>query len=86
MTLAKLKRNQKARIAAFEVSLSPLEKRRLQDLGFFEGAEIACVRQLPFEGPRVYRVGGAVFSIEESLARKVILGSERSQDIGVSVP
>ena len=61
------------RIRGFVEELSPDFRRRLRELGFVEGASVESVRKLPFGGPQIFRVADAVYSIEPSLSRMILV-------------
>lgn len=46
-------------------------KRRIEDLGFTEGAEVTCVLTAPFSDPRAYRIRGTVIALRNSQARDI---------------
>ncbi len=46
---------------------------RLQELGLSAGQEIECVKRLPFDGPRVYALSDCLFSLEKSMAEKIVI-------------
>ena len=48
-------------------------RRRLLDLGFCEGAAVACVGQSPCGDPCAYRICGAVVAIRAADARGVLV-------------
>ena len=50
--------------------------RRLMDLGFTPGAEIACLLYAPGGGMRAYRVRGTVIALRRREARQIILEEE----------
>ncbi len=54
-------------------------RERLSELGFVVGAVIHCLRITPFGGPRVYRVGGCIYSIDRELAQMINVGIEEQR-------
>ena len=50
--------------------------RRLMDLGFTPGAEIACLLNAPGGSMRAYRVRGTVIALRRREARQIILEEE----------
>ncbi len=56
-------------VLGFGSELPDTHKKRLLELGFCPGARIKCMRNTPFGGPRIFEVGGSVFSVESSLAK-----------------
>ena len=61
------------RLAAFDDSLDPAYRRRLVELGFQPGVAITCDRRPTLGAPRLYRVEASVFSLEDTVARSVLL-------------
>lgn len=63
--------------AACIVDISPLisesYRNRLYDLGFLVGEAIACVRRTPFQGPRLFKIGDSVFSLDRDIAQSVMV-------------
>ena len=49
------------------------ERRRLLELGFVPGAEVAAVGRAPFGGPAAFAVCGAVIALRSDDAAKIIL-------------
>jgi Fe2+ transport system protein FeoA len=62
-----------ATIRDFDPALSEEFKLRLRELGFREGAQVKCIRKTPLGGPRIFLIGGAVFSIDSLLAKSILL-------------
>lgn len=73
-----LRAGEQGRLAAFDEALDPRYRIRLTELGFQPGASVECMRRPAFGAPRVFRVGGAVFSLEDVLARRVFLEPEET--------
>ena len=44
---------------------------RLHDLGFTAGQHVECLHEAPLGGPKVFRIGDAVFSLARDLASAV---------------
>lgn len=63
--------------AACIVDISPLidksYRNRLHDLGFLVGEVVACVRRTPFQGPRLFKIGDSVFSLDRDIAQSVMV-------------
>lgn len=73
MSLDQLEESHSACIEGYGDDIIPDFKRRLQDLGFSQGENVTCLKKAPFGGPNVYKVGGAVFSLDRKLAKQVWL-------------
>lgn len=58
-------------VTGIRSDLQAAERRRLNELGFCEGARVRYVRRAPFGGPYVYEVSGSVFSVEPRLAAHI---------------
>ncbi len=48
-------------------------RNRLYDLGFLVGEAVTCVRRTPFQGPRVFKIGDSVFSLDRETACSVVV-------------
>ncbi|MGB0323106.1 MAG: hypothetical protein ACPGAL_01450 [Luminiphilus sp.] len=46
------------------------------DIGFREGQRVSCVMQPGFGAPRVYAVGGAIYSLDKQTANFVRIAGE----------
>ena len=73
MNLLHLAEKAEARISGFKPGLREDFRQRLRELGFREGEFVRCLRRIPFGGPRVFMVGGTIFSLESEVARHVLL-------------
>jgi len=71
--LSQLQTAHEARISGFTPELPDDFRVRLQELGFREGTFVRCLRKTPLGGPHVFEINGAVFSLESSVAQKVLL-------------
>lgn len=60
-------------LIGFDEGLAPRFRARLVELGFRPGVEVECLLTPVFGAPRVYRIGGAVFSLEDRVAAAVIV-------------
>lgn len=47
------------------------DQTRLSELGLDPGEIVQCLQSSPFGGPRIYRIGDSVFSIERALAENI---------------
>lgn len=59
--------NQKAIISHFG-TISGAIQQRLEDLGFYPGETIICLKIPPFNGPKVYQNSHGIFSLEHEVA------------------
>ncbi|MBE6885556.1 MAG: ferrous iron transport protein A [Oscillospiraceae bacterium] len=57
-------------------------RRRLQDIGLIEGAEVVCVRVSPLGDPVAYAICGAVIALRREDARQVTLRREAGKTQG----
>ncbi len=55
-------------IQSYDSNLPNSSLQRLRDLGFAEGEGVECIQRLPLGGPRVYRMGDSVFSLDRDIA------------------
>jgi len=57
MTLADLRRDQRATVVGYGDGVEPSTARRLFDLGLVPGIEVTMVRRAPMRDPVIFRVG-----------------------------
>lgn len=72
-TMADLPTGGRARIVAVHEDADPAVARRLVDLGFAPGAEVAMVRKAPMADPVVYRVAGYDLALRRVQARCLLV-------------
>jgi Fe2+ transport system protein FeoA len=48
---------------------------RLSEMGFVEGQIVTCIKRTAFNGPTVIQLGDCVYSLEQSIADCVHVGS-----------
>lgn len=70
MVLADLKQGEKARISDFSM-LSDLVKRRLIDMGIYEGVEVCLKSNMPFGGPYMIETFGQCVGIRRNEAATI---------------
>jgi Fe2+ transport system protein FeoA len=63
------------RLGTFDSTLDPAYQQRLAELGFVPGVAIACARRPVLGAPCLYRIEASVFSLDDTLARCVLLDS-----------
>ena len=70
ITLADLRRGQRARVIGYGAGVEDSAARRLFDLGLSPGIEVEMVRRAPLRDPVIYRVGDYEIALrrEQSLA------------------
>ncbi|MBY0313896.1 MAG: ferrous iron transport protein A [Bdellovibrionales bacterium] len=51
-------------------------RQRLLDFGISPGAEIFCLRQSVWGGPRVYQIGDLAISFEKKIAEMILLEAQ----------
>lgn len=71
MTLWDIKKQQSALIASLDPQLLPAVFSRLNEMGLCAGQVILCLRRSPLKGPLVLQLGDCVYSIEQSIARRI---------------
>lgn len=59
------------RAAVKAVSAPEAQRRRLQELGFVPGGEVAAVQESPWGDPVAYTVCGAVIALRRADARQI---------------
>lgn len=77
MTLWDLPQNAKALVSGFAQEISDKYRLRLDDLGFASGEEVTCLKTIPFNGPRVYKIGDSVFSVDREIASQILVSNEQ---------
>ncbi|WP_458414344.1 FeoA family protein [Schinkia sp. CFF1] len=70
MVLAELKQGEKARIQDFS-KLSDLVRRRLIDMGIYEGVEVSLKCNMPFGGPYMIETFGQCVGIRRNEATTI---------------
>ena len=72
-TLWKLHQGRSGVVSHLTSELSEALATRLTDLGFRVGQRVHCIQQPGFGAPRVYRVNGSTYSLDNQLAEQVVL-------------
>jgi Fe2+ transport system protein FeoA len=67
-----------AELAGWSDALPQVYETRLLELGFRPGATVACVQRPRFGAPRIFRVGNAVFSLEDTIGCAVLIRQEEA--------
>ena len=73
MTLWTLRQGRSGVVSHLAGELSEALATRLTDLGFRTGQRVHCIHQPGFGAPRVYRVNGSTYSLDNQLAEQVVL-------------
>ena len=73
MSLWMLREREGGQVELFDAHLERNCATRLREIGLEEGERVVCLKILPFGGPRVFQMRDGVFSLEQSLARKVFV-------------
>jgi ferrous iron transport protein A len=73
MTLWTLRQGRSGVVSHLTGELSEALATRLTDLGFRAGQRVHCIHQPGFGAPRVYRVNGSTYSLDNQLAEQVVL-------------
>ncbi|GAC14163.1 FeoA family protein [Aliiglaciecola lipolytica] len=60
-----------AEIVGLQSGLSDAMSNRLKEMGFCGGESIRCIKQCPFNGPKVVELGGAILSIDKEIAQNI---------------
>jgi Fe2+ transport system protein FeoA len=71
VSLWDLKEDENATIERLGSGIESRHQIRMQELGIHPGSNIQCLKRIPFGGPRVYQVGGCVFSIARDIASHI---------------
>lgn len=61
------------RVTGFEPSLGEDYRARLMDLGFHPGETVTCLLRTRFGAPRLFRVNLSVYSLDDQIARAVLV-------------
>jgi len=72
-TLWHMRRGESRVIASFDQQLAENYRKRLVELGFHPGAEVACVVAPRLGAPKLFRVANTVYSLERQVAGLVCL-------------
>lgn len=62
-----------ARIASIDTGIGPLVAGRLREMGIDSGESVLCLRRGPFNGAMVVQVGDCIYSLEQKIARKILI-------------
>ena len=76
MTLWTLKEKAVAVICGLSDSIPDRYRRRLRELGFHLDERVICVKWTFAGGPRLYRVGNCVYSLEKDIANAIEVKKE----------
>lgn len=68
LNLWDLPAQQSASIKGIFLQIAEHVQVRLRDLGFVTGEKVTCLQHIPFSGPRIYRMGDSVFSLDRDVA------------------
>ena len=85
MTLWDLKQGTSATVQSFVSSLESSYRTRLSELGFHPGELISCVLSPSLGAPKLYRVNNSVYSLDDSVASLIKVGSSVGKSTGTSV-
>jgi Fe2+ transport system protein FeoA len=77
-TLWGLKEGSEAVISNLSESIPQRYRRRLRELGFHVDERVSCVRRTFAGGPRLYRVGNCVYSLESEIAGAIEINEAAS--------
>ncbi|MEO0424609.1 MAG: FeoA family protein [Pseudomonadota bacterium] len=62
-----------ARLTGFSDTLDESYRQRLGELGFTAGVRVHCVNRPALGAPRLYRVHASAFSLEDTIARHMLV-------------
>lgn len=71
-----LKEKANAIICGLSDSIPDRYQRRLRELGFHVDERIVCVKWTFAGGPRLYRIGNCVYSLEKDIAHAIEIKNE----------
>lgn len=72
-TLSDLKAGESATVGDFAEELLQSYRIRLEELGFAIGKPVVCLQKTAFGGPRLYNVGGAVYSLDKNTTLRIFV-------------
>ena len=72
-SLWSLKAGAQGRISDFDTALAENYRIRLMELGFHPGEVITCLQTPAFGAPKVYRVSNSIFSLDDDVARHILV-------------
>ena len=75
MTLWDIKKGHSAIVSDFKPELDNSYRTRLSELGFFPGELVSCVLSPSLGAPRLYRANNSVYSLDDSIASMIEIGS-----------
>jgi ferrous iron transport protein A len=78
MTLWDLHQQKSAELTGFHTATPECYRSRLCEIGFDQGEHVTCLRVTPFGGPRVYRIGDGMFSLDRELALQILIKATES--------
>ena len=64
------------RLTGFNETLDEPYRLRLGELGFAPGVRVHCLNRPALGAPRLYRVHASAFSLEDTIARHVLIETE----------
>ncbi len=73
MSLWELEEKQSGSIHSVKDDLSPQTIMRLREIGLNKDDNVTCLKKLPFGGPKLFQVSDSVFSLEEDIAKSIML-------------
>lgn len=75
MTLWDLQQKTSAVVTGFAPEISDKYQQRMAELGFAHGEQVTCIKKTPFNGPRVYKIGDSVFSVDKDIASQILISA-----------
>jgi len=76
MSLWNLKEKEIAIICGLSENIPDRYRRRLRELGFHVDEKVLCVKRTFAGGPRLYRIGNCVYSLERDIADAIEVRKE----------
>jgi Fe2+ transport system protein FeoA len=76
LSLWSLARGEAGIIEDFDDALPDRYRNRLMELGFHPGERVSCLQAPALGAPRVYRVSNSTFSLDDEIARYLLVRAE----------
>lgn len=74
--LAQVRPGDSVNVTELDESMDPVLRRRLEALGFRDGAQVTCLRKAPLGSPMLYRVCGAEICLRKEQADCIQVSQE----------
>jgi len=80
LNLWSLKSGDRCEILGYDNALDEKYRIRLMEFGFHPGEWVSCLHSVAFGAPKVYRVSNTVYSLDDEVARHVLIRMSSSNE------